>query len=228
MFSHNNLTKRKRDLRRLSRYKYKDFERLKITAYLSTPAIINGMMNFEGILTHLVYRYRYGPDYYNTKGKMYEQGDWKKNMSIFLDLPLKKERGVYLSSNVLKQSTQSITKWRKRFKNKRAEKWLKSTRVIDTSRHKYKNYDIPQILDLTEKLEWVVIGNKEAIENLLRFCPTVGKKSSQGYGLVNEWKVELTEEKGKRYFPDNSSKRFEIIRAPYFKNQNQKASLREI
>lgn len=91
----------------------------------------------------------------------------------------------------------------RRFFNKRydmtlAEKYAdfkgKSSNV-NTQRAKFKNWRIPLNIVLTSKIEWYLKGDKKELEELLKYASNIGKKSSQGIGIVKDWIVEPTKEK---------------------------------
>jgi len=108
-------------------------------------------------------------------------------------LPIKQnsEHGFYYcSSPVYTYLSEEKSNFRKRWDaNDKFIDWGKRKAKIQTSEGAEKNYDLPLFLRLTNRIDWFAVGDKEEIESLLKYCTGLGKKRSQGYGQVIEWKV---------------------------------------
>lgn len=61
---------------------------------------------------------------------------------------------------------------------------------INASSGRYKAYRMPIPVQLVSEITWTAEGDAEEIRRLLRVVTHIGKKRSQGYGLVGEWIVE--------------------------------------
>jgi hypothetical protein len=173
------------------------FERLEVIAYLNTPVFLQEDIFLDGLLYHEQIRHWMGPYFYNSVGKV---DDFFFNMR----LPVKQAKfGVYLASKgFYDDKCVFISRTRKRFDDLKGEKYIKPIKSkIRTNAGKYKNTDIPLKLVSTDKISWVVIGDKQAIRKLVNNIACIGKKTSQGYGLVKEWRIIPTNKKGIRIFP---------------------------
>jgi len=51
-------------------------------------------------------------------------------------------------------------------------------------------YCLPLVTTETPRVEWVVVGNRRGVMQLLRYVSHVGGWRRQGYGAVREWSVE--------------------------------------
>ncbi len=56
---------------------------------------------------------------------------------------------------------------------------------------RYRGYHMPVFYRVADRVEWYVVGDAERIRHLLRTVTHVGKKTSQGWGSVSRWAVEL-------------------------------------
>lgn len=189
--------------------------RLKITAHVS-KVIINHEMYFDWLLYHAQIK-RLNPDYWNFAQRPL---DIEKNGK--LPLPLKKHTteqiysydndgnkvlhnqtnsNVYLCSKayyeVKHQHTEQI---RKRFEDLSFEKRGEEKRVY-LSMGKHKNYDIPRQVTLTDKIHWIVVGDPEWIMEILDDVHNIGKEYNIGYGRIDRWEIEETQEEWQRMFP---------------------------
>ncbi len=180
-----------------------DFKRYKITAFLDRHAYVLDDIYLDGLIHHEYQRYYLGPWVYNFSQKNYA-------LNFSLRLPIKKAKhGVYLSSRgKFSSKFDYVAKYRKRFDETQAEKWVNPPRgKIKTSTGKFKNMDNPMIINLSNSVSWVTIGDKESLMWVVNRISSIGKKKAQGNGLIREWVIEETEEKGERLFPLGKKKR---------------------
>lgn len=78
--------------------------------------------------------------------------------------------------------------WHQRFDDSAAEE------VVDrlpqsTSTVRYKSWRVPLPVTVTGTLTWRALGDPDQLAELLADCHHVGKKRSQGEGLILEWSV---------------------------------------
>ncbi len=60
-----------------------------------------------------------------------------------------------------------------------------------SSEGQLKDYDLQlPFRDIRNCIVWFAVGDRTAVEALLKTCTHIGKKSSIGYGLVTNWAVE--------------------------------------
>jgi len=113
------------------------------------------------------------------------------------DLPLElRERDGewYWSASfaVYEDREEWLAYWHKRF-DKEFEKYLGGRKkTFSPQSGKYKSYRMPLPGDLTERIAWYCYGNpKETLQLLIDASIThIGKKRSQGFGLIKKWAVE--------------------------------------
>lgn len=195
-----------------------EYKRYKVTATLKNSVVINGHLYLDGILSYARLKRAIGDDIYNLP----ESPD-----PIEIALPLSQKDEVYLCSKArLYRQVVQPNRWRKRFDSTKAEKYMEPKKV-DTARGIHKNYDMPISVTVTPKISWIVVGDKKEIGLLLKEITHIGKKGSQGYGIVKKWSVELTDEKGERHFPVEEIKEgdvaeFAAYKPPYWLPQNVK------
>jgi hypothetical protein len=178
------------------KYKIKGFnKRLEIVAHLSTYPVIYDNMYLDGILYFCYRKMTEGENYYNLP-----RFETKKNL-LNIKLPIQKEYDTYLCSMArYNKKNQQIVKYRKRTVENSLIKYCEKQRVY-TDQKIYKNYDMPLQVTKTKKIKWIVIGDKTEIAKLLEYCTHIGKKGSQGYGIVDRWEIKETTKKGLRHFP---------------------------
>lgn len=91
---------------------------------------------------------------------------------------------------------EDVTYWRKRFdvlEAERAVEFGKKRGSVDVKSGKYKNYSMPLVIRLFDRLEWYLTGDGAVIEELLAGVHQLGKKQSQGFGEIRKWRVEPTD-----------------------------------
>jgi len=118
-------------------------------------------------------------------------------------IPIQRKGDTYLCSKArYKPIQQYINKWRKRFDIQHAEHW-KDKQKFRVDSTKTKNYDMPVQVTICKdnKVSWICIGDKEKIKEILTKVHGIGKKNSQGYGLIEKWTIEKTDHIGVRHFP---------------------------
>lgn len=84
--------------------------------------------------------------------------------------------------------------WNKRFDATEAEQAVdfgKWKAKVNKQAGLYRGHHSPLCIFLLPKLEWYARGNRAEVESLLSSITHLGKKRSQGYGLVREWEVEI-------------------------------------
>lgn len=117
------------------------------------------------------------------------------NNVIEADLPLKKlgdgddwywacsfNRGVKLG--------EYIKYYHKRFDDQLEQYLTPHAKKIDVQRGKFKAGRIPLTVMLFDRLIWYAVGDADAIRTLCSRVTHIGKKPSQGFGVVAEWQVE--------------------------------------
>lgn len=163
---------------------------LKVTAILQTGQIasVDGYLPLDSILAAEWMR-RNRPDLC---------GSMIMGEIIYANLPLKKidhPKGWYWACSFAQYEKQGeyIAYWHKRFDEVLAEQhadFAGRRGKIAVNAGRYKNYRMPIVIILADKLEWYCVGEPDEIRVLLTGITAIGKKRSQGYGLIDEWLVE--------------------------------------
>lgn len=174
------------------RYDKKDYRRWLVTANMKSNIVVNGYMYLDGILKYARIRDWFGEDYYNLTDEIVVK---------IVDLPLTRSGGVNLCSMATHEGQEYADKWRKRFNVLRAESW-KDMKKLETHRGQFKNYDMPIRVIATKQVRWVVVGDNNELQRLLdTYVHSIGKKGSQGYGVVGSWDIQRFNGEGQRHFP---------------------------
>jgi len=166
---------------------------IRIVAYLQDGRVAGTEPWFplDGILAAEWMRRNHPEAYYNASSHMLT------NDLIIAELPFEcrgQSNNWYwaCSFNTEPPLHEYIMHWHKRFDDQ-LEKYIDfggRRGKIDTKSGKYKAYRMPLVLQLFNKLVWYAVGDLEAVRDLCHGITHIGKKSSQGLGAVDYWKVE--------------------------------------
>lgn len=167
---------------------------LRITAHVRTPVICDGLLPLDGILLSIKMRESYGFIQTTLSGEMHPLRD-RRTVSMPLLIRYHGTPSWYYACSNAQWDDPCIVghdHWSKRldqapaymidFQGKRGN--VKITGGF------YRGYR--QSLDYyaSRTIRWYVVGDKDLIENLLRFATHIGKKTSQGWGRIARWTVE--------------------------------------
>jgi CRISPR type IV-associated protein Csf3 len=98
--------------------------------------------------------------------------------------------------------------WSRRFAMGRV-KYLDERKVsVDIASGRFKSYRMPVFYRHALEIHWYAVGLQRRIAELLPHMTHIGKKTSQGWGAVTEWRVEKVPEDFSVYGP-----RGELMRA---------------
>jgi CRISPR type IV-associated protein Csf3 len=205
---------------------------LKVTAYLQTGQVVStdGYLPLDSILA-AAWMQKNRPDLFYNDGM-------KAKEILIPELPFQKENinsqwFWACSFAQYEKQAETVAYWHKRFDAILAEKHVdfgKKRGAVNVKSAKYKNYRMPMVNIITEKIEWYCVGDLEQVKELVNMITAIGKKRSQGYGLVDEWTVESWPEdwsiygpKGKfmRAIPDSNGSMIWGVRPPYWYHDNQ-------
>jgi len=165
----------------------------------------DGLFPLDSILAAEWMRQNHPEEYYN---------DGAKKELIEFKLPLKK---IEINGHLLwaaslaqyKKHGEYIQYWHKRLDQYITEKYLDSPRKINTSSAEYKAYRIPVNVMLINRLVWFCVGEPKEIQKLLSGVKALGKKRSQGFGLIKlnkngdpDWTVEKWADDWSVYGPE--------------------------
>lgn len=167
---------------------------LKVTAVLFTGQIVtyDGDLPLDGPLAW-AWMMRHHPD-------ALLNGDPRADAPIEPDLPLAKRipdhdpAAWYWACSCAQYAAgkEYVKHWHKRFDDEH-ERSLdlqgKSGKIREGS-GLLKAYRIPLIVLTVTELVWHCVGDKDGIEDLTGDLTAMGKKTSQGYGQIAEWRIE--------------------------------------
>lgn len=168
----------------------KTFKQLRVRAYLQTGVISDQFLPLDGILYYHLTREIMGEKVYSKPG----ESNFREGANI--TLPIKKagpkgEAWFYHASFaqwpvcVVEDSTFYV----KRFDLAHSTLIDERIKKVDISRGQYKAYHVNVYYRHAEYVEWYCTAWKEELENLLKFCTHIGKKTSQGWGSILRWEV---------------------------------------
>lgn len=170
------------------------YKRLLVTAYMKSPVVANNELYLDGIIYRQVRRDMLGAGYYDLPRFAVQRGDVKVRLKI------KRWRGSYLASMArLRGAVSRTTQFHKKTNQLRATHYVVPQRIY-TNQKIYRDYRVPIDVTSLERITWVVVGDGEWIADVLSRVEAIGKKPSQGYGIVSAWTVEPTSIKGLRHF----------------------------
>lgn len=168
-----------------------EFKQLRIRAYLQTGVISDQFLPLDGILYYHHVREAMGEKIISKPG---ESNIREAAVSLlpFIKAGPKNDAWFYHCSfaqwpqHVVEDSTFYV----KRFDLNHSSLIDRKTKRIDTSRGQFKAYHVNIYYRHAEYVEWYCIGKPSELEQLLKFCTHIGKKTSQGWGAVKEWEVK--------------------------------------
>lgn len=166
---------------------------LRVVAHMQDGrvATMDGHLPLDGLLAAEWMRRHYPEAYYNPSSHMLT------NELIAPDLPLER-RGQgddwywAASFNQSAPLSEYVLYWHKRFDDHLEQRIDFAGRRgrIDVKSGKYKAYRMPLVVQLFDQLEWHAYGDRDSVYDLLSGLTHIGKKTSQGLGLVDYWTVE--------------------------------------
>lgn len=167
-----------------------EFQQLRVRAYLQTGVISDQFLPLDGILYYHLTRDLMGEKIISKPG----ESNVREGANI--TLPIKKsgrkdESWFYHCSfaqwpqNMIEDQAFYV----KRFALNRSGIIDHKTRKVQISRGQYKAYHINVYYRHALYVEWYCIARTTELENLLRFCTHIGKKTTQGWGSVLKWEV---------------------------------------
>jgi CRISPR type IV-associated protein Csf3 len=219
-------------------------ERLKITAHLKRWQVIyNWDLYFDAIL----YSYKQKKDLWETRRNREIVDKQQKEKDCQMQLPIKrhtdepvfsfdnegnkvhhtnKNSAIWLSSRaIIEPLWEQRIHINKRFQNLRYEKrGGKEKKKVYLSMWKYKNYQVIRRVIMTPTVSRIVIGDKERIQEMLNNILYIWKEKNVGYGRVDHWSIEPSEEIWCRHFPSqhfapHEIKEYKRCLPPYWAKQ---------
>jgi CRISPR type IV-associated protein Csf3 len=208
---------------------------LVITAHLTSPVCSSDFyLPFDSLILALYMRSAYGQEMFSLSSFLTDDVREKVERAT---LPLEKRivngELIYSASFCVWPDRCAMTKafYNKTFDLEHSDYInLRASGKIDTSRGRYKKYHNSIYIRHAQSVKWYCVGEKDEIESLLSDCTNIGKKASQGYGLVKRFIIEETEQDYSLYdaegnlirtLPDPNARSVYGIRPPYWLPENQ-------
>lgn len=171
------------------------FENLKITAKMQTQICFNDFLRLDCILSAAKAKELLKSDYYlNPK----QTGDLQLVIDTLSQFLKYNEKLKVFHSSCATDGKEFVTAYSKRWNSGKdgCVKFKgKGKQEIDTMRGFFKAYRNPLVYHTIPEVVFYASGDKAEIERLLKEnIAYLGKKSSQGYGKVKEWTVEIIDE----------------------------------
>lgn len=167
-----------------------NLEPLRVRAWLRTAVVADTQLPLDGMLLYQAHRKKDGPQDVTIPGNYTAQGI----STLPLDIVAPGRRNWYYKCSWAQWShdVEGRDYWNKRFDSALADlvDFGKRRGKIQIGEGKYKSYHMPIFYRASLWVEWYAVGDKTEIERLLSTATHLGKKGSQGWGRVVEWRVE--------------------------------------
>jgi CRISPR type IV-associated protein Csf3 len=169
-----------------------NMEPLRITAHLRTGVVADRWLPLDAILLYQANRQALGPEVATLPGGIDTQG--ASTLPLEIIHPGRKI-WYYACSWAQPQPwwvAEGRDHWNKRFDQGFAYmvdfEGRRGKVIIEQGR--YKAYHMPVFYRVADRVEWYCVGDKARVGELLSTMTHLGKKRSQGWGRVIQWKVE--------------------------------------
>lgn len=167
-------------------------ERLRVIATMRTAVVADQWLPLDGILLYQVCREKFGAQTITTPG-----GVAPPPVQLPFKIVHENQQHWYYACSWAQPQPWWIAEgqdhWNKRLDSGFADLVNFGTRrgkvVIEQGR--YKAYHMPIFYRVADKIEWYCVGDKHEIEQLLSTVTHIGKKTSQGWGRVTSWAVDV-------------------------------------
>lgn len=167
-----------------------EYKNLRIRAYLQTGVISDQFLPLDAVIYYHHVRNMMGYQHISKPG---ESNIREASVSL---LPFKKggprdDAWFYHCSFAQwpEHTVEDETFYTKRFPLNKTDFLDTKKKKVQTSRGQYKSYHINVYYRHALYVEWYAVGWQEQIEEILRFCTHLGKKTAQGWGAVARWEV---------------------------------------
>jgi len=166
------------------------FEPLRITAHLRSAIVTDGYLPIDAILYYEAMRRTYGGEVISSRG-----GEtYVEPVRLPIErIELAGRHWMYAASFAQwYHSADGSDHWNKRFDAGLSElvdfDGRRGKVIVEQGR--YKAYHMPVFYRTALAASWYVVGDREALSELVGEITHVGKKSSQGFGRLNCWQVD--------------------------------------
>lgn len=164
------------------------FEPLKIQAYLATPYVGDYGVPLDGILLATAMERHYGAPPAVAVGHV---PDYDRNLVPLAIEDADTDHWFYRASFAAWSSyTEGVSQWVKRFNVLEAMEYYNLKRQVVINKGDYKAYLEPIYYRHAETLTWHVMGDYQAISDLLTDVHGIGKHRNEGWGAIKQWIIK--------------------------------------
>lgn len=165
---------------------------LRITAWLQAPVVGDPLLPIDAVLYYAAHREMLGARVVSRSGGLTpSEGERVPTLPLSIcagETP----HWYYAASSAIwsEPYADGVDHWTCRFDSQ----WLHlidlPTGRLNTASGRYRGYHMPVYYRAARSVRWYVVGEHEAIMELLCGVSHIGKKTSQGWGAVLGWEVE--------------------------------------
>lgn len=167
-----------------------EIKQLRVRAYLQTGVISDQFLPLDGILYYHLTRELMGEKIISKPGESNVREGAKVTLPI-IKAGKRDETWFYHCSfaqwpqNMIEDQAFYV----KRFDLNHSGIIDDKTRKVQINKGQYKAYHVNVYYRHALYVEWYCIAHASNLENLLRFCTHIGKKTTQGWGSVLRWEI---------------------------------------
>lgn len=170
------------------------FKNFKVIAYMRTPIATIEPIILDSVISSAYAKDLLKSNYYQGENIHGDEFLVIETLSKILD----RKYDVFCTSQGIGENREFVSSWVKRFNNTDEDliKFRgKGKKRIDVGGGPMKNYHMPIVLRSYKTIDFYVRGDMEEVKRLLTTqIGYLGKKGSQGFGQIKEWKFEEIEE----------------------------------
>jgi len=169
-----------------------NFQPLRIRAYLQTGVISDQFLPLDSVIYAQYVREKMGERDYSLPLENTIKEGQQINLP-FRKANVKNDAWFYKCSFAQwhEKTIEDQQTYSKRFDLIRSDlaDFGKKKATVDNQRGFYKSYHVKVYYRHAPYIEWYADGDKKELERVLKFCTHLGKKTSQGWGVVLKWQV---------------------------------------
>ena len=167
-----------------------NYSQLRVRAYLQSGVISDQFLPLDAVLYYHLTRQIMGEKVISKPGESNVRQGANVTIPILKAGPKDDAWFYHVSFAQWPENTvEDETFYVKKFALQRSGLIDHSTKKVTVNKGEYKAYHITEYYRHALYVEWYCVARKEELENLLRFCTHLGKKTSQGWGAVLNWEV---------------------------------------
>lgn len=166
---------------------------MRVRAWLRTAVVCDATLPLDGLLLFQAARRRYGPRDATLPGQSYGASPAHVHGLVPLRECNPGPRWYYACSFAQwpEHTVEIKDHWNKRFDSAHAEVLdLGQQRRVIVEAGRYRSYHMPVFGLLALYVDWYVVGNLDAVRDLLSDVWALGKKTVQGWGRAYRWDVD--------------------------------------